>query len=218
MKPKGFHFPALLALTSDDCGVSHARQTEILLDAGVKFIQLRSKSLSTKNFLMEARMAVKSAKQKGADLVINDAPRIAAESGADGVHLGMTDSSPGQARRLLSEGTMIGRTVHSLAEAHLVANEDCDYVGLGPYRRSQTKRELNPVLGQAQIQEILAVLHPLPVYLIGGLELTDFDLIGELGVTGLAVCSALSKGDAFGVNIEAFVERAQAFETMEVLS
>ena len=218
MKPKGFHFPALLALTSDDCGVSHARQTEILLDACVKFIQLRSKSLSTENFLMEARLAAKSAKQKGGVLVVNDEPRIAAEAGADGVHLGMTDTSPGQARRLLAEGAMIGRTVHSLAEAHLVASEDCDYVGIGPYRRSQTKRELNPVLGHAQILEILAVLHPLPVYLIGGLELADFDLIGELGVTGLALCSALSKGDAFGANIEAFVERAQAFEPLEVLS
>lgn len=218
MKSKGFHFPSLLALTSDDYSVSHARQTEVLLGAGVKFIQLRSKSLSTGNFLMEARLAAKSAKQKGGVLVINDEPRIAAESGADGVHLGMTDSSPWQARRLLAEGAMIGRTVHSLAEAHLVASEDCDYVGLGPYRRSQTKRELNPVLGQAQIQEILAVLHPLPVYLIGGLELADFDLIGEIGVTGLAVCSALSKRDAFGVNLEAFVERAQAFQTMEVLS
>jgi len=218
MKPKGFHFPALLALTSDDCGVSHARQTEILLDAGVKFIQLRSKSLSPKNFLMEARMAAKSAKQKRAGLVINDAPRIAAEAGADGVHLGMTDASPGQARRLLAEGAMIGRTVHSLAEAHLVASEDCDYVGIGPYRRSQTKRELNPVLGHAQILEILAVLHPLPVYLIGGLELADFDLIGELGVTGLAVCSAFSGPSQFGSNLKAFVERAQAFETMEVLS
>ena len=217
MKPQGFHFPALLALTSDNYGVSHSRQTEILLGAGVKFIQLRSKSLSTENFLMEARLAAKSAKQKGVNLVINDDPWIATESGADGVHLGMTDTSAGQARRLLAEGAMIGRTVHSLAEAHLVANEDCDYVGLGPYRRSQTKRELNPVLGQAHIQEILAVLHPLPVYLIGGLELADFDLIGELGVTGLAVCAALSKGDAFGVNLEAFVERAQAFETMEVL-
>lgn len=217
MKLKGFQLPPLLALTSDDCGVSHARQTDILLDAGVKFIQLRSKSFSTENFLMEARMAAKSAKQKGGALVINDDPRIAAESGADGVHLGMTDSSPGQARRLLAEGAMIGRTVHSLAEAHLVANEDCDYVGLGPYRRSQTKRELNPVLGQAQIQEILAALHPLPVYLIGGLELADFDLIGELGLTGLAICSALSKRNAFGVNLEAFVERAQAFEKTEAL-
>lgn len=216
MRSKAFHFPSLLALTSDDYGVSHARQTEIMRDAGVKFIQLRSKSLSAENFLMEARLAVNSVKQKGVDLVINDDPRIAAESGACGVHLGMSDSSPGLARKLIGQSAMIGRTVHSLTEARAVAKEDCDYVGLGPYRYSQTKQELNPVLGEAQIMEILAVLHPLPVYLIGGLKLDDFDLIDSLGITGLAICSALSCRNQFGSNLKAFVDRAQAFEAMEV--
>jgi thiamine monophosphate synthase len=47
----------------------------------------------------------------------------------------------------------------------------------------------------------------LPVFLIGGLGLDDFGLIDDLGIKGLAVCSALS-GKAFGDNLKAFVSHS----------
>ena len=206
-------------MTTDECGDSHSRQTELMLDAGVNFIQLRSKVLSAERLLSEVEDAARAAEERGAVLVVNDCSLLALRSRANGVHLGMEDGSPGQARELLGDSAIIGRTVHSLAEAHLVKEEgNCDYVGLGPYRTSQTKRDLAPVLSHAEIVEIRTLLDPVPVYLIGGLGLSDFDLIGELGVTGLAVCSALSEEDAFGANLEAFVDRAGAFEPVEALS
>ena len=190
-----------------------------MMDAGVRFIQLRSKVLGAERLRGEIEAATRAVDERGAVLVVNDCPLLAVRSRANGVHLGMVDGSPGRARELLGDSAIIGRTVHSLADAHLVKEEgNCDYVGLGPYRTSQTKRELAPVLSHAEIIEIRALLDPIPVYLIGGLGLADFDLIGELGVTGLAVCSALSERDAFGANLEAFVERARAFEPAEALS
>jgi thiamine-phosphate pyrophosphorylase len=189
-----------------------------MMDAGVRFIQLRSKVLAAERLHAEVGEAVRATEERGTVLVINDCPLLAVRSRASGVHLGMEDGSPGRARELLGDSAIIGRTVHSLADAHLVTEEgNCDYVGLGPYRISQTKRELVPVLSHAEIIEIRTLLDPIPVYLIGGLGLVDFDLIGELGVTGLAVCSALSDEGAFGANLEAFVERADAFEQVEAL-
>jgi thiamine-phosphate pyrophosphorylase len=183
-----------------------------MMEAGINFIQLRSKSLSAERLRVEAQASAKVAEERGAVLVVNDCPSLAADSRASGVHLGMEDGSPERARKLLGDSAIIGRTVHSLAEARWVKEEgNCDYVGLGPYRSSQTKCELAPVLGHTEIVEIRSFLDPIPVYLIGGLELPDFDLIGELGVTGLAVCSALSERDVFGSNLKAFVERANAF-------
>ena len=106
-----------------------------------------------------------------------------------------------------------------MAEARQVKDEgNCDYVGLGPYRTSQTKRSLDPILGHAEIVEIRSFLDPLPIYLIGGLGLSDIGLIEELGVNGLAVCSALSDGEVFGANLEAFVERANAFVSVRAVS
>ena len=219
MKAKTLHFPTLLALTSDDSGIPHSRQAEIMMEVGVRFIQLRSKSLSVERLRVEAQVAGKAAEERGAVLVVNDCPSLAADSRASGVHLGMEDGSAGRARELLGDSAIIGRTVHSLAEARQVKEEgNCDYVGLGPYRTSQTKRELTPILGHSEIVEIRSFLDPIPIYLIGGLGLADFDLLGELGITGLAVCSALSERDAFGANLEAFVERANAFVPVGVVS
>jgi thiamine-phosphate pyrophosphorylase len=190
-----------------------------MMEAGINFIQLRSKSLSAERLRVEAQAAAKAAEERGAVLVVNDCPSLAADSRAGGVHLGMEDGSPERARKLLGDTSIIGRTVHSLTEARWVKEEgNCDYVGLGPYRTSQTKRELTPVLGHTEIVEIRSFLDPIPVYLIGGLELPDFDLIGELGVTGLAVCSALSDAEVFGANLEAFVERANMFVPVGAVS
>jgi thiamine-phosphate pyrophosphorylase len=192
---------------------------EIMMEAGVRFIQLRSKVLSGESLRVEAQAAGKAAEERGAVLVVNDCPSLAADSRASGVHLGMEDGSPGRARELLGESAIIGRTVHSLAEARQVKDEgNCDYVGLGPYRTSQTKRSLDPILGHAEIVEIRSFLDPLPIYLIGGLGLSDIGLIEELGVNGLAVCSALSDGEVFGANLEAFVERANAFVSVRAVS
>ena len=57
---------------------------------------------------------------------------------------------------------------------------------------------MRPVLEYPDFSEIKAVLDPIPIYLIGGLGLADFDLIDELGIAGLAVCSALSAEGRFG--------------------
>ena len=211
--------PSLLALTRDDSFVSHLSQVEAMLESGVRFIQFRSKLLAGSSLLEEARLAADLARQVGAVLIVNDSAEVAVRSGAHGAHLGMRDASLASARQLLGEAAIIGRTVHSVEEAIQVKLEgSCDYVGLGPFRLSKTKPEARPVLDYSDISEIKAILEPIPIYLIGGMGLADFDLIGELGVTGLAVCSALSERDAFGLNLEEFVERARAFKAMEALS
>ena len=41
---------------------------------------------------------------------------------------------------------------------------------------------------------ISKLLHPIPVFLIGGLTMEDFSLIHKIGVHGLAFCSSLFAG------------------------
>ena len=211
-------WPSLLALTRDDSNISHLSQVEAMLESGVRFIQFRSKLLTGTSLLDEVRLANALALQAGAILIVNDCPEVTARSGAHGVHLGMRDASLESARQLLGRESIIGRTVHSLADAKRVKEEGyCDYVGLGPYRSSRTKRELTPVLSHAELIEIRSLLDPTPVYLIGGLGLADFDLLGELGITGLAVCSAFYEDDQLDSNLVSFVERAHSLDAVEVL-
>ena len=190
-----------------------------MLRRGVRFIQFRSKMLTGASLLEETRLAVDFADQADAVLIVNDSPEVASRSGAHGVHLGMRDSSLASAYQSMGENAIIGRTVHNAEEArHVKLEGRCAYVGLGPVRSSKTKPGLRPVLEYPDFSEIKAVLDPIPIYLIGGLGLADFDLIDELGIAGLAVCSALSAEGRFGANLEAFVERARSFEPVEVSS
>jgi thiamine-phosphate pyrophosphorylase len=190
-----------------------------MLESGVRFIQFRSKLLTGASLFEEARLAADLARQVDAVLIVNDSPEVAVRSGAHGVHLGMEDGSPVRAGELMGEMAIIGRTVHSLEEARQVKAEGrCGYVGLGPFRSSKTKPRLRPVLEYPDFAEIKAVLDPIPIYLIGGLGLADFDLIDDFGIAGLAVCSALSTEGRFGANLKAFVERARSFEPVEVSS
>lgn len=212
-------FSSLLALTRDDPCVSHLRQVEIMLENGVRFMQFRSKSLVGASLLRQARLAADLARQADAVLIINDYPEVAERSGAHGVHLGMEDGSPSRASELMGDHAIVGRTIHSVEEACQVKEEGgCGYVGLGPFRSSKTKPGLRPVLEYPDFTEIKTVLDPIPIYLIGGLGLSDFELIDDLGVAGLAICSALSEEGSFGANLKVFVNRSKAYEKEEVAS
>ena len=67
-----------------------------------------------------------------------------------------------------------------------------DTLDWGLFVHRKAKPGLRAVLDYRDFAEIKAILDPIPIYLIGGLGLADFDLIDDLGVAGLAVCSALS--------------------------
>ena len=219
MKAVDQALPSLLALTGDDSCVSHLSQVEAMLESGVRFIQFRSKLLAGSSLLEEARLAADLARQVGAVLIVNDSAEVADRSGAHGVHLGMKDASLASACELMGDVAIIGRTVHSLEEARQVKAEGrCGYVGLGPFRSSKTKPEARPVLDYSDISEIKAILEPIPIYLIGGMGLADFDLLDGLGIAGLAVCAALSVEGRFGANLKTFVERARSFEPVEASS
>ena len=72
-----------------------------------------------------------------------------------GVHLGSSDCSALDARKLLGEDAIIGSTVHNLYDAIQVSEEGVsNYVGMGPYRKSKTKHDLDPILSEKIILEI----------------------------------------------------------------
>jgi len=196
----------LMCLTRDHPELSHFDQVKLLLENGVQLIQLRSKTGSLESFLRDAKRSTELAKIWGATIIINDSPEIAKASQADGVHLGQSDNSPLVARSLLGPGFLIGRTVHSVEEAMTCKQERPDYVGVGPFRHSETKKNLTPQLSLDQFAEIFSILQPIPIFLIGGLTGDDFSLIDELGITGLAICSELWTGKNHSSDISEMVQ------------
>jgi thiamine-phosphate pyrophosphorylase len=159
------------------------------LDAGANWIQLRQKNAGEKEKLLTAKQAVKLAQSYKTVLIVNDSPQIALESGASGVHLGLNDCPVSEARSLLGKNAIIGGTANTPEQAKQREQEGCSYVGLGPWRRTQTKENLSKVLGENGVKKAIAMNLGIPAIVIGGVTPEDIGKILSLGASGVAVSS-----------------------------
>src|ERR1700761_5432606 len=167
----------LYFLTMDGVAMGHVEQVEAACAAGIRWIQLRMKQASDDEMREAAVAAKKICEAYGSIFTINDRVGIAAELGADGVHVGKQDMSVGMARRMLGRGTIIGGTANTLEDIREHCRQGADYIGLGPYRYTTTKKNLSPVLGLGGYQRIMDQLQregiTIPVVGIGGIERGD---------------------------------------------
>jgi len=181
----------LHCLTWDGSPLTHLEQVRQLLDAGANWIQLRQKNGLEQEKLKTATIAASLCKKYKATLIINDSPKIALESGADGVHLGQKDCPIPEARKLLGKLAIIGGTANRQLQALQLVTEGCDYIGLGPWKPTQTKENLSEILGEAGIKKVLDSHLKIPVIAIGGITPSDVPKILSLGVHGIAISSGI---------------------------
>lgn len=170
------------------------------LDAGGRWIQLRMKDASAEVIVCRGKEMLALCRKRRAVLVVNDAPQLAAAIGADGVHLGQADMPPIEARRIIGDGAVIGSTANTFEQIAARNDGETDYVGLGPFRFTTTKKNLSPVLGTEGYRTILGRMRteniPLPVVAIGGIELPDIPQIMRTGVDGIALSGAIARADS----------------------
>lgn len=166
------------------------------LDAGCKWIQLRYKNESILEVLALAKLVKNICQSYDAKLIINDHVQVAWQIDADGVHLGLDDISVKEARILLKENKIIGGTANTLEDVLQRVNEKCDYIGLGPYQFTSTKKKLSPILGLEGYETIIKELKnrniEIPIYAIGGIEENDIEKIENAGVYGVAVSGLIT--------------------------
>lgn len=131
----------------------------------------------------------------GATLILDDRVELVGRLGADGVHLGRHDMAPDAARRLLGPRAIVGGTANTFADIERLVSLGVDYVGLGPYRFTQTKRNLSPILGAEGYRSILARCREcgfdLPIVAIGGIGRADIPALLRCGVTGIALSGVI---------------------------
>jgi thiamine-phosphate pyrophosphorylase len=196
----------VMCLTQDGLGISHAAQAARLCSAGALWIQLRMKGADPGDWVAEATATAAVCRDFGAVLIVNDSVEVARVSGADGVHLGSLDGDWRKARSELGDKAIIGGTVNHAADARRAAASGClDYVGVGPLRFTSTKQDLAPVLGLAGVGALLAHLGGVPAWVIGGVEAADMAGLRRVGAAGVAVSSALYRGDRIEANLRALL-------------
>lgn len=180
-------------------GKTVQEQTENIqsvLDAGCRWVQLRFKNAKDDELVDLAAQVKQMCSEYKATFIMNDRVDIAKQIDADGVHLGLLDTSIAEARSILGEGKIIGGTANTLDDVLKRIDEKCDYIGLGPFRFTSTKEKLSPVLGSEGIARIMQVVlsgeKQVPVYAIGGIILDDVPAIIKTGVYGIAVSGAIT--------------------------
>lgn len=187
----------LYFLTMDDAPIGAVQQVEAACRAGIRWIQLRMKQASDEEMLEAARAAKRICSQWGCRFIVNDRVHVALEAGADGVHLGKEDMAVSEARKLLGGGMIIGGTANTVEDIREHWRQGADYVGLGPYRFTTTKKNLSPILGLEGYQRIMEQLRtenfPLPVIAIGGIRKEDMAPLLEAGCSGIAFSGMLVK-------------------------
>src|SRR5256714_12584821 len=103
-----------------------------LLDAalrgGVDVVQLRDKALPDDELVRASEPFRRACDAHGALFVLNDRPDLVEACGADGVHVGRSDTPVDQARELVGPERVVGLSVSALDEFADVAG--ADYVGV----------------------------------------------------------------------------------------
>ncbi len=182
-------------VSSNLCRHSVKQTVEAILSAGVRVIQLREKHTPDDQFYAMAVEVRQLTADHDALFIVNDRPDIAALTGADGVHLGQGDLPIADVRRLLKPGALVGRSTHSLNDAHGAIHEGADYIGFGAIFDTSTKD--NPIrVGTDLLAEVLAeVPSTLPVVAIGGITPDTLPEVLDAGAKWVAVSSALCQAD-----------------------
>lgn len=179
---------------TQDC--SHVKSIALACEAGVRWVQLRIKEAPEEEVFLQAREAKKICEQYRVKLLINDYPAIAQSVGAYGVHLGKDDMPVAEARKMVGSRMIIGATANTFEDVLSHSRSGADYVGLGPFRFTSTKKNLSPLLGLEGYRKILhqCRLHrlQLPLIAIGGIQLQDVEGIMQTGISGIAVSSLIA--------------------------
>ncbi|WP_159472093.1 thiamine phosphate synthase [Chryseobacterium sp. 18068] len=167
------------------------------LDNGIKWIQVRWKNAPENEFIRLCEISKKLCADNQSVCIINDYVQIAKDIDADGVHLGLKDTSIEISRQILGKNKIIGGTANSISDVLQRMNESCDYIGLGPLRFTSTKEQLSPILGFEGYQKIIQTLKEksleIPkIFAIGGVVLEDIQLLQQIGIYGVAVSGQIT--------------------------
>ena len=187
--------------------------------AGVDYIQLREKDLTTRDLESLARDAVGIVRQLRTEnrklttaLLINSRTDVALSAGAYGVHLRSDDLSPNAVRQIWQNRDagvpahenarlepVIGVSCHSPAEVSGAATDGASFAVFAPVFEKRDSPNSRPagldLLNQASEAKI-------PILALGGITLSNADSCLKAGASGIAAIRLFQENDIARVVIE----------------
>ncbi len=159
------------------------------LAGGATFVQLREKHMSTDELVEEAKTILPICREARVPFLIDDDVEAARLVGADGVHVGQSDTACAEARRILGPDAIVGVSAQTVEQAVAAEQAGADYLGVGALIPTPTKPDAVDVTPEELARICRAV--GIPVVGIGGLHLSTVDILDGTGAAGAAVVSAI---------------------------
>lgn len=159
---------------------------------GVRIVQLREKSASTKHFVNLAKSLRQITSSYKAKLIVNDRIDIALGCSADGVHLGQGDFPLEEARKILGPQSILGLSLESKEELLEGNTLPCDYMALSPVFLTETKQDTKFEWGWEGVQWALENARK-PIVAIGGIDWERASRLHSLGIQHIAAVSYFTK-------------------------
>lgn len=166
-------------------------RAEALLGAGCRWLQYRDKHADPVARLRRARALRALCHRHSARLIINDHIDLARRVDADGVHLGQSDGTVAEARRLLGANAVIGVTCHQRLDlATTAVAAGASYLAFGRFYTSHTKPEA-PVAPLGLLAQARRRWPRQTLVAIGGITRDNAAPLLTAGADLLAMCHAL---------------------------
>lgn len=173
--------------------------------AGVNWLQFRMKSRELSDVKAAGEEISKICSYYDVKFVVNDHVHLAKKLNAFGLHIGKNDMLPAEARKVIGSKMILGCTANTFQDIENV-KDHADYIGLGPYRFTTTKKDLSPVLGLEGYKSILEQVSllgiDLPIIAIGGIDTTDVAGLIKQGLYGIAVASLINNSTDKEMTVE----------------
>ena len=176
--------PQTMFITHHNTRYNYVDGAIAVLEGGLRFVQLRMKDATDEEVLAAAVKLRPACDRHGALLTVDDR-----------VHVGKNDMPVAEAKKITGSRFLLGATCNTADDALKAVADGADYLGVGPFRFTETKQKLAPVLGLEGYENIMDTLREhntnIPLYAIGGITANDLLPLKQAGVYGVAVSGML---------------------------
>ena len=202
-------------ITNTEAAATPAEQVKGVIAGGCRWVQIRMKDASDEEISRVVEDIKPLCLETETFLILNDRVELAKKLDVGGVHLGKTDMLPSKARMLLGPAAVIGVTANTIDDIKAVRGLDIDYIGIGPYADTHTKKNLAPILGLEGIRNLCTEMEQLEINIshvaAGGIGFVDVVPIMEAGSNGIAVSGAIAFADDISKATAEFISALKPF-------
>lgn len=182
------------------CGIYLISPPQFILDEFVKDVldalgtglvsafQLRMKDIEKQEIYNIGKTLLSYCNNHGIQFILNDDVEMAKEIGADGVHIGSSDSDVKRARKILGENKLIGVSCYNDKDRAIdMASSGADYVSFGAFYETSTKKDVTKA--EIATLEWWVRNSTVPCVAIGGINSENVGELVNAGADFIAVIS-----------------------------